>query len=177
MPFMLLCLIVALLPSVAAAGVVPVWGMRVGDSARQIAVLLDADSADNVIVVSSAAGRLDFGGGALACAHLFDADTLMLLNPDHAKKVAESGWSKKDVRDYLFATCGVTEHELTAGGRSDIMPHYQEAWQTLGLKSGSKLPCVRAPERIKIIVAGEGPIKGTNISGIGCRDEAMQRGF
>ncbi|UCC60309.1 MAG: hypothetical protein JSV02_00350 [Dehalococcoidia bacterium] len=109
----------------------------------------------------------DFGGGALACAHFFDADTLILMNPDHAKTVAESGWSKNDVRGFLFKTCGVTEHELTAGGRADIMPAYLETWQALGRQAGEKLPCVKSSERIKIIVAGAGPLKGSNISGIG----------
>ena len=109
----------------------------------------------------------DFGGGALACAHFFDADTLILMNPDHAKIVADKGWSKNDVRNYLFETCGVTEHELTAGGRAEIMPVYLETWKALGRKPGQKLPCVKSAERIKIIVAGEGPLKGSNISGIG----------
>ena len=120
-----------------------------------------------VLLYYYASVMCDFGGGALACAHLFDADTIVLMNPEHARIVADKGWSKKDVREYLFQTCGVTEDDLTAGGRAEITPVYTETWKSLARGPGAKLPCVRSSERIKIVVAGEGPLKGSNISGIG----------
>lgn len=64
MLLILLCLL-ALFPGAVFAGAVPTWSLRVGDSVRQTHVLLDSDSSDNVVVVSSSEGALDFGGSRL----------------------------------------------------------------------------------------------------------------
>lgn len=42
----------------------------------------------------------------------------ILMNPDHARVLAEAGMSKQDVRDWLVAHAGRTEAELSAVGKS-----------------------------------------------------------
>ncbi|GGA61023.1 hypothetical protein GCM10011490_09010 [Pseudoclavibacter endophyticus] len=43
---------------------------------------------------------------------------LLVLNPDHARVLAEAGWSKQDVREWLVEHAGKTEAQLAAVGKA-----------------------------------------------------------
>jgi len=82
-------------------------------------------------------------------------DTLLVLSPEHATIIAGDGWRKADVRRFLFERLQWPVCELVPGRNGgDGLPEHvlrkfadPEHDQTL-------IPKFRAPEHIKIIVAG-----------------------
>ena len=82
-------------------------------------------------------------------------DTLLVLSPEHATIIAGDGWRKADVRRFLFERLQRPVCELVPGRNGgDGLPEHvlrkfadPEHDQTL-------IPKFRAPEHIKIIVAG-----------------------
>jgi hypothetical protein len=56
-------------------------------------------------------------------------DTLLVMGPEHARTIAEDGWSKADVREFLWT-------ETRAG------------------VDGALVPKFRAPEHLHLVVAG-----------------------
>jgi hypothetical protein len=78
------------------------------------------------------------------------AELLVLLNPEHARIIAEAGWTKRDVQHFLF------EHARNPGaalrGRG-IAPRH-DAWA----RSAERIPVVHGPEDVLVVVAGaDGP--------------------
>ncbi len=82
-------------------------------------------------------------------------DTLIVLSPEHARTLAEDGWSKKDIQRFLWELCRKPVKDLLPGkdGGEGLPEHVlatfpnPEANETL-------IPKFRAPEHLKIIVAG-----------------------
>jgi hypothetical protein len=89
--------------------------------------------------------------------HLYvGGDTYVILGPEHARTIAQSGFSRQDVQEALYERARVpidriSEEklgELTSwGGYADRLPEW-----------GGRIPLVRQPEHIRILVAG-GPGK------------------
>ena len=76
---------------------------------------------------------------------------IILLSPDHASLLARDGWTKHDVRHYLFNVCRHPAEELrqTAYSRHPI----QRKW--LGAMDGQAMvPLYSRPEDIQIVVVG-----------------------
>ena len=82
-------------------------------------------------------------------------DTLLVIGPEHAGTLAGDGWSKADVRRFLFERLQRPVRELVPGrdGGEGLPEHvlrkfpHPEAEET-------RVPKFRAPEHIKIVVAG-----------------------
>ena len=82
-------------------------------------------------------------------------DTLLVLGPEHARTVAGDGWSKAEVRRFLFERLQRPVRDLVPGrdGGEGLPDHvlrkfaHPERDETL-------VPKFRAPEHIKIVVAG-----------------------
>jgi len=75
---------------------------------------------------------------------------LIMLNPGQARMIAQAGWSKKDVREFIFETARhPVEFALQQQGRAIYPPYF------LGL---SRVPVMRSPDDVIVVVCGgEGP--------------------
>lgn len=79
-------------------------------------------------------------------------DTYVVFGPEHARTIADSGYSREDVQQYLYDNARVSVdrisdqklEELTSwGGYGDQL----EAW-------GGRIPLVRGVDQIRVLVAG-----------------------
>jgi hypothetical protein len=82
-------------------------------------------------------------------------DTLLVLSPEHAAVVAGDGWSKADVRRFLFERLHRPVRELVPGvDGGDGLPEHVLRKFADPAHDPTPIPKFRAPEHIKIIVAG-----------------------
>jgi hypothetical protein len=82
-------------------------------------------------------------------------DTLLVLSPEHAAVVAGDGWSKADVRRFLFERLRRPVHELVPGKNGgDGLPEHVLRKFADPEHDATPIPKFRAPEHIKILVAG-----------------------
>ncbi|MFM9969503.1 MAG: hypothetical protein ACKVQK_14035 [Burkholderiales bacterium] len=79
-------------------------------------------------------------------------DTLLVLGPEHAKSIADAGWSKQDVQKYIFDRASISLEKLQ-GLRRRIDPSL-----LINSPDGKRAPLFMRAECLKIIVAG-GPGK------------------
>jgi len=75
------------------------------------------------------------------------SDTVLVLSPEHAKTIARDGWSKRDVRNYLYETVVRQQPPQSILGP----PHGRAAKWTTGDGSARKF---RSPDTIIVVVAG-----------------------
>jgi hypothetical protein len=86
-------------------------------------------------------------GPAISC------DTVLVLCPEHAWSIAKTGWTKKDVQQFLFEKCQIPQEKLT------VLRRQVEPSEVVLSSSGERVvPMFASAEKIKIIVAG-GPGK------------------
>ena len=78
-------------------------------------------------------------------------DTLLVLSPEHARTIADSGWSKPDIRRTLYETIRVPAHTLgpERAAAMELMGGAGPAGGPDGL-----VPKFPSPDSILIIVAG-----------------------
>src|SRR6059036_1178506 len=82
-------------------------------------------------------------------------DTLLVFSPEHAAVVAGDGWSKADVRRFLFERLQRPVHELVPGNNGgDGLPEHVLRKFADPEHDTTLIPKFRAPEHIKILVAG-----------------------
>lgn len=82
------------------------------------------------------------------------SEAFVLLNPDHRDAFAEAGWSKKDVREFLYQHAGRTAGDIDAAqppGRVGSLPHLRELGE---YGSGDWVPVFDSPDNITIVAAG-----------------------
>ncbi|MBI2909211.1 MAG: hypothetical protein HYX92_16320 [Chloroflexi bacterium] len=92
---------------------------------------------------------------------------VLLMCPDHAKIIAERGWSKQDAREFLYHNARIEWRYLKYGGTlhpGSIKP----AWKwLLDAPEDMLLPIVGAPDWFHIVVVG-GPVgKSAYLTGVG----------
>jgi hypothetical protein len=81
-------------------------------------------------------------------------DLVVALCPDHARLIAQAGWSKDDVRRYLFEAARNPREALAERGLVPIQPEWMAPL--------AQVPVVRRPEDIiVVVVGGPGPQSGT----------------
>jgi len=82
-------------------------------------------------------------------------DTLLVLSPEHAAIVAGNGWSKADVRRFLFERLQRPVRELVPGENGgDGLPEHVLRKFADPEHDVTPIPKFRAPEHIKVLVAG-----------------------
>src|SRR6266478_1286013 len=82
-------------------------------------------------------------------------DTLLVLSPEHAAIVAGDGWSKADVRRFLFERLHRPVHELVPGvNGGDGLPEHVLRKFADPAHDATPIPKFRKPEHLKIVVAG-----------------------
>src|SRR2546428_4141900 len=81
-------------------------------------------------------------------------DTLLVFSPEHAAVVAGDGWSKDDVRRFLFERLQRPVHELVPGKNGgDGLPEHVLRKFADPEHDATPIPKFRAPQHIKILVA------------------------
>lgn len=78
-------------------------------------------------------------------------EILVVLCPEHAATVASTGWSRQQVRRYLYDATQRKRDELVAGGMYN-MRDWPEEWNCRAMSE--TIPLVPNPDDIHIIVAG-----------------------
>jgi len=78
-------------------------------------------------------------------------ELMLVLGPEHAASIAASGWSRRQVREYLFSTVDRRRDELSLGG----MYHMRDWPPALNmLASDALVPMVPSAADILVLVAG-----------------------
>jgi hypothetical protein len=78
-------------------------------------------------------------------------EMMLVLGPEHAASIAGSGWSRAQVREYMWHATARRRDELTRGG----MYHMRDWPPALNdLAADSPVPMVPSPEDILVLVAG-----------------------
>ncbi|MGD9988296.1 UGSC family (seleno)protein [Pseudonocardia sp.] len=72
------------------------------------------------------------------------AQTVIVLNPEHARILAEAGWSKRDVQMFIFENARRQRSDLEGRG---ITPNWKP-WV------GQAVPIVENPDDVVVVVAG-----------------------
>ena len=82
-------------------------------------------------------------------------DTLLVLSPEHAKTIGDAGWQKADVRRWLWERLRRPVGELVPGRNGgEGLPEHVLAKFENPATDGTLIPKFRAPEHIKLVVAG-----------------------
>ena len=83
-------------------------------------------------------------------------DTFVILGPEHARMLAEAGWRKRDIRQFLFEHARKPVSLLRRGGPAQGDSRRELLWPRFVDPSddGQMVPVVRRAEDIHILVAG-----------------------
>jgi hypothetical protein len=97
-------------------------------------------------------GNLAADVGSLAANQVYYmGEVLVILGPEHAAMIAAAGWTKEDVRDYLFDRARNRLRDLKRSGGHEM------AWWPpwfFALDDDDRVPAVAHPEDIIVMVAG-----------------------
>ena len=82
-------------------------------------------------------------------------DTLVILSPEHARTIAEDGWSKAEIRRFLWERLRKPVKDLLPGrDGGEGLPEHVLAKLESPETDETLIPKFRAPEHLKILVAG-----------------------
>ncbi|MFQ5897908.1 MAG: hypothetical protein ACE5JN_06635 [Candidatus Methylomirabilia bacterium] len=82
-------------------------------------------------------------------------DTLIVLSPEHAHTVAGDGWSKADIQRFLWERLQKPVKDLIPGkDGGEGLPEHVLAKLENPETDGTIIPKFRAPEHLKVVVAG-----------------------
>jgi hypothetical protein len=78
-------------------------------------------------------------------------ELLLVLGPEHAASMAGSGWSRRQVREFIFSAVARRRDELALGGMYHMRDWPPELNQ---LAADALVPMVPSPDDILVLVAG-----------------------
>ena len=82
-------------------------------------------------------------------------DTLVVLSPEHARAIARDGWSKPQIRQFLWKWLRKPVKDLLPGhGDGEGLPEHVVATLPSPETNDTLIPKFRTPENLKIVVAG-----------------------
>ncbi len=90
-------------------------------------------------------------------------DVVLLICPQHAAVIAREGWSKKEVKQYLFDNARVPYERWKLNLRA---VHLKNPWYAK-FRPGDMVPAIDTPENIIIVVAGGAGTHSQYLSGLG----------
>ena len=79
-------------------------------------------------------------------------EPLVVLGPEHAALIARDGFSKQDIKSYLFEKARLPVSYLSKGNLERFQKNHPDRFGTLGMSDN--IPLVDEPEEIIVIVAG-----------------------
>jgi hypothetical protein len=79
-----------------------------------------------------------------------------VLSPEHAQTIAEGGWSRKDVRQFLYDTVKKSVDDLKPGKDSGegFGANLLRAFENSGIVVDGYVRKFRSPESLFVVVAG-----------------------
>jgi len=84
--------------------------------------------------------------------HIIPRDTILILCPEHAKSIVDAGWSKEDVRKFVFERASIPYEKLRA-----VRRHIDPS-RLIQAPDGPRVPMFLNPDCLKVVVVG-GPGK------------------
>jgi hypothetical protein len=75
-------------------------------------------------------------------------DLMLILNPEHAEVIARAGWTRDDVRRFVWEHARNDRAALQGIG---LKPEWPDEWASF-----DRIPVVPSPERVWVVVAGSG---------------------
>jgi hypothetical protein len=83
-------------------------------------------------------------------------DTILILSPEHAHTIAADGWSRKDVRQFLYDTVKQSVEDLKPGkgGGEGFGANLLRAFENRGLVVNGYVRKFRSPDSLLVVVAG-----------------------
>lgn len=118
----------------------------------------DHVSTDAIGILSIVASNIAVLGANNA--HYSGGEYFVVLGPEHAATVAESGFSRRDVQMWLYENARSTLDELKRGGMWGM--HSWPAWKNAETDGTALLPPVDSPDDYRVLVAG-GPGKHSSV--------------
>jgi hypothetical protein len=79
-------------------------------------------------------------------------EPIVVLGPEHAGVIARCGFSKQDIRDFLFESARIPVAAISTGNLDRFKRTNPERFVKLG--SEDRVPLVERPEEIMVVVAG-----------------------
>jgi hypothetical protein len=130
------------------------------DGATSAVTLFAGEAPHNIIDNASQSGRNVLNGIAGTMTTLgnnntwYKTESIVVLGPEHARMVAELGWSKRDVKAYLFEHARIPLGKMRTGG--GIGARYGNGWpKWLETEDDAALsPVASKLEDLILIVAG-----------------------
>lgn len=110
--------------------------------------VLDQQSTDPARLLGTIASTLATLGSNAA--YVAGGETVLMLNPEHARLLAEVGWTKDDVRGYVFDVARNPREALRDRGVGPVWPRWFHA--------AERIPVMSRPEDLLVtVVGGAGP--------------------
>jgi hypothetical protein len=110
--------------------------------------MLDQQSSDPAALLGTFASSMATLGSNAA--YVAGAETMLLLNPEHAELLARAGWTRQDVREFLFDAARNPREDLRGRGIAPIWPTWFDA--------ARRVPVVpRADDLLVAVTGGAGP--------------------
>ncbi|MFQ5882390.1 MAG: hypothetical protein ACE5I9_07950 [Candidatus Methylomirabilales bacterium] len=83
-------------------------------------------------------------------------EMMVVISPEHAATIATEGWSKHDVKEFLFQEAGRPVRELVRGGEYYGEVTWEKYWPRWVDRNdpSALIPVVNRPEDLLVIVAG-----------------------
>ncbi len=82
-------------------------------------------------------------------------DTLVVLSPEHARTLADDGWDKPRIRQYLWERCQLPVRELIPDDEwGEGLPESVRAKFADPAREATRVPKFRGPENLIVLVAG-----------------------
>ena len=78
---------------------------------------------------------------------------ILLLSPHDAETLAQGGWTKQDIRRYMYENARLPVWKVRSSGGA--MLFHREKWET-AFDDNTIIPSLRGPEYLVIVVAGGG---------------------
>lgn len=111
-----------------------------GEGPHNVVEMLSDDAESIVRSVAATSATLGSNNAYIS------GELIVVLCPDHARIISDSGWSKSDVQEYLFEDVRLPAGQVDGRGQAAIRP----SWAT-GL---DRLPAILDPEAVTVVVAG-----------------------
>ncbi len=120
-------------------------------------------------ILTTYANTINCVGASSSTTHLRENrlfHNVILMCPDHAALIASDGWSKYDVKRYLYEYARLPWRVVK--NKEPFIERFAQAWKWLqGAPDDMMLPIIGAPEWLHIVVVG-GPVgKGSYCTGLG----------
>jgi hypothetical protein len=92
-------------------------------------------------------------------------DNCLLLCPDHANVIAEAGWSKRDVQDFLYNHARIPAGQFQ---NCDDGKRIKPSWRwIMEAPAGTPVPILSGPDAFHVVVVGGPSGKSGYTTGVG----------